>query len=188
MNQPPWMAQWVLRAFAPRSCREFLVLDLDEEFHAFAAPARGADRARRWYWRQTLRSIPTLISLRISAGEWPAVWLALLVSTAGQVLAMDYLWCAVLSAVPLKDTLERGSIYISVSLAFTFLLNIPVGFSIRTLVPALACAMGMTWLAAGEMHGQMPGWFPAAASAACALGMSGGRAMRAEMVKMRRTA
>lgn len=54
---PPRLARAILRWRLRPTAREFLVGDLDEEFHDHVLPARGPLRARLWYWRQTFATL-----------------------------------------------------------------------------------------------------------------------------------
>lgn len=53
---PPALARWLLSACVPRVHREFVMGDVEEEYHEIAS-RRGVWHARRWYWRQVLGSI-----------------------------------------------------------------------------------------------------------------------------------
>lgn len=57
-GRPPRFAEWlVARSLRSGACdRDAVLGDLAEEFHDMAE-RRGAPAARRWYWRQTVRSI-----------------------------------------------------------------------------------------------------------------------------------
>jgi putative ABC transport system permease protein len=52
---PPRLALWLLTCRLRAEWREFVVGDLEEEFHARAAMSPSA--ARRWFWRQTIRCL-----------------------------------------------------------------------------------------------------------------------------------
>jgi putative ABC transport system permease protein len=52
---PPRVAVWLLTCRLPAEWREFVVGDLEEEFHARAAVSPSA--ARRWFWHQTIRCL-----------------------------------------------------------------------------------------------------------------------------------
>ena len=55
MAQPPAIAVWLLTRRLPAEWREFVLGDLEEEFHQRCA-ASPSD-ARRWFWRQTRRCL-----------------------------------------------------------------------------------------------------------------------------------
>jgi putative ABC transport system permease protein len=55
MPQPPGLAVRLLARRVPAAWREFVIGDLEEEFHARAATSLPG--ARRWFWRQTLRCL-----------------------------------------------------------------------------------------------------------------------------------
>ena len=50
---PPALAMWLLKRRLSGDWLEFVLGDLDEEFHARAAASPSA--ARRWFWRQAIR-------------------------------------------------------------------------------------------------------------------------------------
>ena len=58
---PPALAQALVAAVAPASDYEIVAGDLHEEYVRILH-ARGAKAANRWYWAQTLLSIPSLLS------------------------------------------------------------------------------------------------------------------------------
>lgn len=57
---PPRLAQWLLELFFPKRQVSPVLGDLREEF-AEIASAKGTRDARRWYWRQTAKTIPHLL-------------------------------------------------------------------------------------------------------------------------------
>lgn len=59
--RPPTLAQALVAAAAPASDYEIVAGDLHEEYLRIAS-SRGAKAANRWYWMQTVRSIPSLLS------------------------------------------------------------------------------------------------------------------------------
>jgi len=59
--RPPALAQALVAAAAPESDYEIVAGDLHEEYLRILS-LRGAKAANRWYWAQTLRSIPSLLS------------------------------------------------------------------------------------------------------------------------------
>ncbi|MEM1093632.1 MAG: ABC transporter permease [Bacteroidota bacterium] len=58
-SRPPRLATWLLSHFRPRGDLDLLLGDLHEEFDDILRRS-GRTEARRWYWRQTLRSLPNL--------------------------------------------------------------------------------------------------------------------------------
>ncbi len=50
---PPGLAVWLLTRRVPADWRDFVLGDLEEEFHQRSAASPAA--ARRWFWRQTVR-------------------------------------------------------------------------------------------------------------------------------------
>src|SRR5580700_9661538 len=59
--RPPALAQALVAAAAPESDYEIVAGDLHEEYVRIMNLS-GAKAANRWYWAQTLRSIPSLLS------------------------------------------------------------------------------------------------------------------------------
>lgn len=59
--RPPVLAEALLAAAAPSRDYEIIAGDLHEEYHCIAS-LRGRSAADRWYWAQTLRSLPALLS------------------------------------------------------------------------------------------------------------------------------
>jgi hypothetical protein len=60
LAQPPFVAVWLLELFTPEEQAESIVGDLLEEFSGFAAKP-GVAFARRWYWRQSTKTVVRLI-------------------------------------------------------------------------------------------------------------------------------
>jgi undecaprenyl pyrophosphate phosphatase UppP len=58
---PPAIAQSLVAACAPTGDYEIVAGDLQEEYLRVVS-LRGAKAANRWYWAQTLRSMPSLLS------------------------------------------------------------------------------------------------------------------------------
>ena len=61
---PPTVARRLLRALLPARLQHVLLSELDEEYRQHIVPCRPPWRARLWYWRQALGSIPAAIRLR----------------------------------------------------------------------------------------------------------------------------
>lgn len=64
--QPPRLSRAVFRWFAGNESASAMVGDLDEEFHGHVLPQLGPAKARAWYRRQALRSIPSAIGSRLA--------------------------------------------------------------------------------------------------------------------------
>ena len=60
-STPPPRWQAFLRFAARNRWGDALIGDLEEEFHSFIVPELGPFRARFWYRRQVLRSLPSLV-------------------------------------------------------------------------------------------------------------------------------
>ena len=80
-GKPPRVAVWLTILFTSTGETESMLGDLLEEFSQLAAQS-GATFARRWYWRQTVRTIASLIG----AGFRSAPWTVLAIVLAGFLL------------------------------------------------------------------------------------------------------
>lgn len=67
--QPPRIAVWLVNLFAPGEEAESILGDLLEEFSILAAKS-GVPVARRWYWRQSLRTAAQLAGLGLRTAPW----------------------------------------------------------------------------------------------------------------------
>ena len=67
--QPPRFAVWLLTLFALHDQAESILGDLLEEFTLLASSS-GVSFARRWYWRQTLKTVLELAILGFRASPW----------------------------------------------------------------------------------------------------------------------
>jgi hypothetical protein len=85
---------------------DFLLGDLYEEF-AMMREERGPAKARLWYARQLLLSLPVLLK--------PAELLRPL-SILLPLLLLDRLWCFVYSLIPLKDGLDRAPGFLAINI------------------------------------------------------------------------
>lgn len=70
--QPPAVAAWLVSLFCPAEEAESILGDLAEEFLGLAA-ASGAAIARKWYWRQTVRTIGHLGATAYTLAPWSTV-------------------------------------------------------------------------------------------------------------------
>jgi len=67
--RPPRIAVWLLNLFAPFAQSETISGDMQEEFSHIAAKS-GITSARRWYWRQAVKTIANLFTSGFSAAPW----------------------------------------------------------------------------------------------------------------------
>jgi hypothetical protein len=58
--QPPFVASWLVEMFLPNEQAESILGDLQEEYSELA-PRLGIRSARRWYWRQSAKTVVGLI-------------------------------------------------------------------------------------------------------------------------------
>jgi hypothetical protein len=84
--QPPRLAVWLVNLFTVSDNAEAIMGDLLEEFSQIAHQA-GVVFARRWYWRQALKTIVHLICTAYRAAPW---WTS--AGVAGGMLAHRLLW------------------------------------------------------------------------------------------------
>jgi putative ABC transport system permease protein len=91
--RPPRLASWLLARVFDRDAGEAILGDLTERWAA-RRQSRGAIHARVWFWRQTLRSIASVIGIRLSrspvAGDPDAQWPAGARAGAGLVADVRY--------------------------------------------------------------------------------------------------
>lgn len=69
LAQPPRIATWLINLFTPAEQEETILGDLLEEFSHFASKSRVAF-ARRWYWRQTVKTIAHLFYAGFQSAPW----------------------------------------------------------------------------------------------------------------------
>jgi hypothetical protein len=68
-TQPPRIAVWLLGLFTPDQEAESIPGDLLEEFSHLASSS-GVSLARRWYWRQTAKTIAHLFGTGFHVAPW----------------------------------------------------------------------------------------------------------------------
>lgn len=66
--QPPRIAVWLLKLFALGEA-ESILGDLLEEFSLLASKS-GVASARRWYWRQAMKTVPQLAGVGFRSAPW----------------------------------------------------------------------------------------------------------------------
>ena len=67
LNSPPRSAEWLVSLFA--NTEDEILGDLSEEFSLLASQSGNAF-ARKWYWRQTLKSLPHLVFSVFHESPW----------------------------------------------------------------------------------------------------------------------
>src|SRR5260370_23751254 len=67
--RPPRIAAWLVELVAPRRDAESILGDLFEEFSDLASKA-GVASARRWYWRQSVKTIAHLVGAGFRVAPW----------------------------------------------------------------------------------------------------------------------
>src|SRR5258708_39028183 len=93
VRRPPRLASMLL-LLAPSEYREYLIGDLLEEYRR--------NPSAPWYWKQTVRSIPGFLSMRMQRSAWARPAVVATVMTAGLIVAWHAVWTFVLSQVPCK--------------------------------------------------------------------------------------
>jgi hypothetical protein len=67
--QPPRIAVWLVDLFTPDERAESIQGDLLEEFSHLASKS-GVPFARRWYWRQTVKTVSQLMVVGFRTAPW----------------------------------------------------------------------------------------------------------------------
>src|ERR1043166_7304997 len=67
--RPPPMASWMVALVAPGEHAGSILGDLQEECSEIAARA-GVASARRWYWRQSVKTVAVLAVLGLRSAPW----------------------------------------------------------------------------------------------------------------------
>lgn len=67
--QAPRLAVWLLKLFVPVEEADSILGDLLEEFSLLVSKS-GVAFARRWYWRQTVKTIPQLAGVGLRTAPW----------------------------------------------------------------------------------------------------------------------
>jgi hypothetical protein len=134
--QPSRTAVWLVTLFSPTTDGESIPGDLFEEFSHLASE-KGIAHARRWYWRQTAKSIPHLFA----AGFRTAPWTIIAVVTGAFLLR----WFVSGLSRPaingaIDDVLSRYLVYEDDPQAYIFWLTSSV-LTVRLTVNALVGAL-----------------------------------------------
>jgi hypothetical protein len=144
--KPPMLARLLLFAVAGESETEFVAGDLHEEF-IYLCATRGRTAGSRWYAWQVVRSVLSLLGLRLQSGEARHVVLAVL-GVALPLLLLDRLWCFVYSQIPLKDGLVRAPGFLAVNLVYVCFCAALCGSTVRSFRRAILTVAAMTASAA----------------------------------------
>ncbi len=67
--QPPPVAVWLISLFALGEEGESILGDLLEEFSLLVSKS-GMPSARKWYWRQTMKTVPQLAGVGFRTAPW----------------------------------------------------------------------------------------------------------------------
>jgi len=70
--RPPHVAAWLVDLFAPADHAESLLGDLSEEFSDLALKS-GPSFARRWYWRQSVKTVTHLVGTAFRVSPWTTI-------------------------------------------------------------------------------------------------------------------
>ena len=73
LHQPPRVAVWLVRLFSQNEKTESVLGDLSEEFSERRSHL-GSALARKWYWRQTLTTLPHLLGSAFRASPWITIF------------------------------------------------------------------------------------------------------------------
>lgn len=90
LPSPPALAQRLLQAVLQQPMADAFLGDLEEHFQQLAAQ-RGAAQAKRWYWQETLLSLPRLALYSFEIGELRRI------SVTGPTSARQPIWGTALS-------------------------------------------------------------------------------------------
>jgi hypothetical protein len=177
---PPRLPRIVLSLVVPRATLDCIIGDLDEEFLCHTIRERTVTGARVWYWRQIAKSVVPLMRSAAASSTWQITFALVFLAAAGQTVAFDRFWSAVVCYVPLKVDLVRDSTYMIAHLALTFVLALVAGTTCRlhTIPPAFMLSAVLTALGIAAMHGITPEGFALLHLVAVAGGITLGAVLR----------
>jgi hypothetical protein len=112
--QPPRVAVWLLDLFTPYEQTESIPGDLLEEFSDVAAKS-GVAHARRWYWRQSVRTIFHLVRSGFRVAPWSIAGVVL----GGWLLELAVYW---ITEKAVDTILHNYQVYIHIDAYVFFLL------------------------------------------------------------------
>jgi hypothetical protein len=162
---PPRLAVLLLRASCPASDWPWVIAELEEEYVGHVLPRNGRKAARRWFWSQAVRSLGALAMKGVRGGDWECALLFILLASAGPAVLVEAWWGYLLSLVPYKAELMRGSDFITVSLALHACMGLFAGAlcSPRGLLVGIPAAWVFTLLGQTAARSLTVPWFCAAA-------------------------
>jgi hypothetical protein len=120
LDPPPRGAAWLLSLFANAEESDSILGDLSEEFSQLASQS-GIACARRWYWRQTLKSLPHLIGSALRVTPWSTI-----AAVAGGFLVRRLM--AGLPGFAIFSLVERFHIYERHFITYRFLVSTGIDF------------------------------------------------------------
>jgi hypothetical protein len=155
LHQPPRIATWLVKLFSQAKETDSVLGDLAEEFSGLASQS-GAGVARKWYWRQTLKTLPHLLGSAFRLSPW-------LITAA---VAGGFLLSRLTGRLPefaIFSFVDRYHIYENHFAVYRFLAStgIDIGMIIKYLF--VGCAMALAAkgnemaaaVALGAIHGVM---------------------------------
>ncbi|HEV2196134.1 MAG TPA: permease prefix domain 2-containing transporter [Candidatus Acidoferrum sp.] len=77
LPRPPWLAAWLVELFTPAEQADSILGDLHEEFSEVTSKS-GVAAARRWYWRQSVKTICHLSGAAFRNAPWSIAGIVLL--------------------------------------------------------------------------------------------------------------
>ena len=169
MKRPPALARFLVRLACPPRDFPHVLGDLDAEFELRGGPSA-------WYWRQAIRSLPSLIAMGLRRWEWEVSLLAIFMASAAPIVFMDAWWRYILCHVPLKADSARGADFALFSLAYMAAVSLCAGMvtTLRGLLLAIPLAWIFLLMGEAATHSIYPAWFRAASLLIIALALAAG--------------
>lgn len=140
-TRPPCLAVWLVDVFAPANRAESILGDFSEEFSDLVAKS-GVAYARRWYWRQSVKTIANLASATFRVAPW---WL-----TAFVLLGFSLSWFGARLPDDLVIALLRAQRPYSNRHMDAYLWLLTYGFSIARVLESLLIGTLVAVLAKGR--------------------------------------
>ncbi len=151
--EPPRLAGWLLRRLSRAEDRLPLEGDFDEEFD-WRLRTQGDGRARLWYWRQLVKSLPAFVvnafywRTTMFKNYWTIAWRNILkhkayalIKTSGLALAIG---CCILAFLHIKRELSYDDFHRNGDSTFRIIrvLYNQEDYTVRLLEPSLSPHMG----------------------------------------------